>query len=69
MEVHSHSHTPRKNWTHYFWEFLNPAHFEEYANLSTLKQLDWINRIRLMKRILTSARNLILSLKEEYHLE
>ena len=22
MEVHAHSHTPRKNWTHYFWEFL-----------------------------------------------
>jgi len=22
MEVHSHSHTPRKRWTHYLWEFL-----------------------------------------------
>jgi hypothetical protein len=22
MEVHNHSHTPRKKWTHYFWEFL-----------------------------------------------
>jgi hypothetical protein len=22
MEVHQHSHTPRKKWTHYFWEFL-----------------------------------------------
>ena len=22
MEVHTHSHTPRKKWTHYFWEFL-----------------------------------------------
>ena len=22
MEVHSHSHTSRKKWTHYFWEFL-----------------------------------------------
>src|SRR6185436_14782999 len=22
MEVHAHSHTERKNWTHYFWEFL-----------------------------------------------
>ena len=22
MEVHTHTHTPRKNWTHYFWEFL-----------------------------------------------
>jgi hypothetical protein len=22
MEIHSHSHTPRKKWTHYFWEFL-----------------------------------------------
>src|SRR6185503_16002634 len=21
MEVHSHSHTSRKKWTHYFWEF------------------------------------------------
>src|SRR5687768_5754797 len=21
MEVHQHSHTPRKQWTHYFWEF------------------------------------------------
>jgi len=21
MEVHTHSHTPRKKWTHYFWEF------------------------------------------------
>src|SRR5687767_14197578 len=21
MEVHQHTHTPRKNWTHYFWEF------------------------------------------------
>jgi predicted MPP superfamily phosphohydrolase len=22
MEVHRHTHTPRKKWTHYFWEFL-----------------------------------------------
>jgi hypothetical protein len=22
MEVHHHSHTPRKKWTHYFWEFV-----------------------------------------------
>ena len=22
MEVHAHSHTSRRNWTHYFWEFL-----------------------------------------------
>ncbi|MEP6700571.1 MAG: hypothetical protein ABJA85_04625 [Bacteroidota bacterium] len=22
MEVHAHSHTARKKWTHYFWEFL-----------------------------------------------
>ena len=22
MEVHAHSHTPRKRWVHYFWEFL-----------------------------------------------
>ena len=22
MEVHTHTHTPRKRWTHYFWEFL-----------------------------------------------
>jgi hypothetical protein len=22
MEVHAHSHTPRKRWTHYFWEFI-----------------------------------------------
>src|SRR5690242_4508643 len=22
MEVHAHSHTERKKWTHYFWEFL-----------------------------------------------
>ncbi|HSU29248.1 MAG TPA: hypothetical protein VLJ68_12765 [Chitinophagaceae bacterium] len=22
MEVHSHTHTPRKKWTHYFWEFI-----------------------------------------------
>jgi len=22
MEVHAHSHTPRKKWAHYFWEFL-----------------------------------------------
>lgn len=22
MEVHAHTHTTRKNWTHYFWEFL-----------------------------------------------
>ena len=22
MEVHQHSHTPRKKWAHYFWEFL-----------------------------------------------
>ena len=21
MEVHHHSHTARKKWTHYFWEF------------------------------------------------
>src|SRR5690349_9409510 len=22
MEVHHHTHTPRKKWTHYLWEFL-----------------------------------------------
>ncbi len=22
MEVHAHTHSPRKKWTHYFWEFL-----------------------------------------------
>ena len=22
MEVHAHSHTPRRKWTHYFWEFI-----------------------------------------------
>ncbi len=22
MEVHAHAHTPRRKWTHYFWEFL-----------------------------------------------
>ena len=22
MEIHAHTHTPRKKWTHYFWEFL-----------------------------------------------
>ena len=22
MEVHAHTHTPRKRWTHYLWEFL-----------------------------------------------
>ncbi len=22
MEVHSHAHSPRKKWTHYFWEFI-----------------------------------------------
>ena len=21
MEIHAHTHTPRKKWTHYFWEF------------------------------------------------
>jgi hypothetical protein len=45
------------------------AGFEEYANLSTLKQLDWRNRVRLIGRTLNSARSLILSLKQEYHLE
>jgi hypothetical protein len=22
MEVHQHSHTPRRKWSHYFWEFM-----------------------------------------------
>lgn len=22
MEVHAHSHTPRRKWTHYLWEFI-----------------------------------------------
>ena len=22
MEVHAHTHSPRRKWTHYFWEFL-----------------------------------------------
>ena len=47
----------------------DPAQFEQYANLCVLKQVDWVNRVRLMTRTLTSARNLILSLKERYHLE
>jgi hypothetical protein len=47
----------------------DPTQFQQYANLCTLKQLDWRNRIRLMDRTLNSARNLILSLKQEYHLE
>jgi hypothetical protein len=24
MELHHHTQTPRKKWTHYFWEFLMP---------------------------------------------
>jgi len=47
----------------------DPTQFEQYANLCVLKQTDWINRIRLMIRTLNSARNLILSLREVYHLE
>jgi len=45
------------------------AQFDQYANLCTLKQLDWRNRIRIMSRTLNSARNLILSLKKEYDLK
>ena len=47
----------------------DPAQFEQYANLCVLKQVDWMNRMRLMIRTLNSARNLMLSLKERYHLE
>ncbi len=47
----------------------DPAQFEQYANLCALKQIDWMNKVRLMNRTLRSARNLILSLKEGYHLE
>ena len=47
----------------------DPIQFEQYANLCVLKQVDWINRVRLMIRTLNSARNLILSLKERYNLE
>ena len=47
----------------------DPAQFDQYANLCVLKQVDWVNRVRLMTRTLTSARNLILSLKERYHLK
>ena len=47
----------------------DPAQFEQYANLCVLKQLDWLNRMRLMIRTLTSAKNLILALKESYNLE
>ena len=47
----------------------DPTQFEQYANLCTLRQSDWRNRVRLMRRTLHSARNLILSLKEEYDLK
>lgn len=43
--------------------------FEQLANLCALKQLDWNTRVSLQIRVLNSARNLIASLKEEYHLE
>jgi hypothetical protein len=29
MEVHAHSHTERKKWTHYLWEFLNSPAIKE----------------------------------------
>lgn len=42
---------------------------DQYANLCVLKQLDWTTRTDLQTRLLNSMRNLIFSLKEEYHLK
>jgi hypothetical protein len=47
----------------------DPSQFEQFANLCTLKQIDWSNRLARQSRILISMRNLTRSLKDEYHLE
>lgn len=38
MEVHAHTHTQRKKWTHYYWEFLMlfPAVFGGFLTLLSL---------------------------------
>ena len=46
----------------------NREYLDQYANLCTLKQLDWNTRISLQKRVFISAHSLINSLKKEYHL-
>jgi len=45
------------------------SQFEFGANLCVLKQFDWSTRIGIHYRVLFSARQLISSLKEEYHFE
>ena len=46
----------------------DPFQLVQFANLCTLKQIDWSNRLSRQSRILISMRSLILSLKEEYSL-
>lgn len=77
MEVHHHSHTSRKKWTHYLWEFLMLflavfcGFLVVFQYYNRLENLHWLNtaRIRFHKQMLRQAIALIGSIKQEYHLK
>jgi len=61
MEVHHHSHTPRKKWTHYFWEFLM-LFLAVFAGFLAENQREHIIEHQREKKF---ARRLLSDLKED----
>ena len=71
MEVHSHSHMPRKKWTHYFWEFLMLFLAVFCGFLAENQREHFVEHQREIKLMetLQQASNLLITLKKGYHLD
>ena len=58
MEVHIHTHTPRKKWTHYSWEFfmlfmvVTAGFFVENQREHYIEHKEQSNTLNLLWRIL-----------------
>jgi hypothetical protein len=61
MEVHAHTHTPRKKWTHYFWEFLMLFLAVFCGFLAENQREHYIEKVRAKQ----NARSLVNDLKKD----
>ena len=73
MEVHAHTHTPRKKWTHYFWEFFMlflavTAGFlvenEREHYVEHLREKQFINSLLIDVKLDTANLNRIISARD-----
>ena len=67
MEVHAHPHTPRKKWTHYFWEFL--MLFRAVFNLGFYQLATRSSSRKAYPDYIELNHQLLKALRKEYHLQ